>query len=174
MYRSLWTHFFAEHVLQSATSLRIDKNCCWVSFDFTFIDKSKQTVGNEIIYLSLICVFRYKKSAQIRLELKMTVTEHQAENTIPTGKYTFIGVDIDTTGRRILDEVRALSANCSHYSNFFDEIGFFSWKNVMVQATCRKKFNGIPTIEMYFYRLSIWPRTARKNNSISMWFRWWI
>lgn len=36
----------------------------------------------------------------------MTVTEHPAEHTIPKGKYTFVGVDIDTTGRRILDEVR--------------------------------------------------------------------
>lgn len=35
----------------------------------------------------------------------MTVTEIQAENTIPNGKYTFVGIDIDTTGRRILDEV---------------------------------------------------------------------
>lgn len=36
----------------------------------------------------------------------MTVTQVQEENTIPTGKYTYIGIDIDTTGRRILDEVR--------------------------------------------------------------------
>lgn len=35
----------------------------------------------------------------------MTVSEVQAENTIPKGKYTFVGIDIDTTGRRILDEV---------------------------------------------------------------------
>lgn len=35
----------------------------------------------------------------------MTVSEVQAENTIPKAKYTFVGVDIDTTGRRILDEV---------------------------------------------------------------------
>lgn len=44
----------------------------------------------------------------------MTVTEHQPENTIPKGKYTFIGVDIDTTGRRILDEVRF----CAIFFNF--------------------------------------------------------
>lgn len=36
----------------------------------------------------------------------MTVTQAQPENTIPKGKYTYVGVDIDTTGRRILDEVR--------------------------------------------------------------------
>lgn len=28
------------------------------------------------------------------------------EKSLPNGKYTFVGVDIDTTGRRILDEVR--------------------------------------------------------------------
>lgn len=28
-----------------------------------------------------------------------------SENSLPAGKYTFVGVDIDTTGRRILDEV---------------------------------------------------------------------
>lgn len=28
-----------------------------------------------------------------------------AETSLPKGKYTFVGVDIDTTGRRILDEV---------------------------------------------------------------------
>lgn len=36
----------------------------------------------------------------------MTVSDIAAENTIPKGKYTYVGVDIDTTGRRILDEVR--------------------------------------------------------------------
>lgn len=42
---------------------------------------------------------------------KMTNTEHQTEKekTVPNGKYTYIGIDIDTTGRRILDEVRIFS-----------------------------------------------------------------
>lgn len=47
----------------------------------------------------------------------MTVTEIQAENTIPNGKYTFVGIDIDTTGRRILDEV-------IYKDIFFDLNGF--------------------------------------------------
>lgn len=48
----------------------------------------------------------------------MTVTEVQAENTIPNGKYTFVGIDIDTTGRRILDEVK-------YYNHRFYYNGFF-------------------------------------------------
>lgn len=35
----------------------------------------------------------------------MTISEAKTDNTIPMGQYKFIGIDIDTTGRRILDEV---------------------------------------------------------------------
>lgn len=49
----------------------------------------------------------------------MTVTEIPAENTIPKGKYTFIGIDIDTTGRRILDEVRFSSNLFCWFGIFF-------------------------------------------------------
>lgn len=34
---------------------------------------------------------------------KMTVTEQKQK--LPEGKYTYVGVDVDATGRRILDEV---------------------------------------------------------------------
>lgn len=36
---------------------------------------------------------------------KMSSIDLQKEGTIPDGKYTFIGLDIDATGKRILDEV---------------------------------------------------------------------
>lgn len=45
----------------------------------------------------------------------MTVTELPAENTVPKGKYTFIGIDIDTTGRRILDEVKIIFRIFVHF-----------------------------------------------------------
>lgn len=35
----------------------------------------------------------------------MSMSEFQMEDKLPKGKYTFIGLDIDTTGKRILDEV---------------------------------------------------------------------
>lgn len=49
-------------------------------------------------------------------KFKMTVNQVQEENTIPSGKYTYIGVDIDTTGRRILDEVQIC---CNFFSKMF-------------------------------------------------------
>lgn len=52
----------------------------------------------------------------------MTVTELQSENTIPKGKYSFIGVDIDTTGRRILDEVTFFSTFIQFSLDFFFEL----------------------------------------------------
>lgn len=33
------------------------------------------------------------------------MSEFQMEGDLPKGKYTFVGLDIDTTGKRILDEV---------------------------------------------------------------------
>lgn len=59
----------------------------------------------------------------------MTVTEVQAENTIPKGKYTFIGVDIDTTGRRILDEVE-------FFSYFFFSLKYSYQIVIGLQTTC--------------------------------------
>lgn len=57
----------------------------------------------------------------------MTITQVQEENTIPSGKYTYIGVDIDTTGRRILDEVRI-------DSNFLEKkfVGFIKYREINV------------------------------------------
>lgn len=45
---------------------------------------------------------------------KMTVTEQKQKEKLPEGKYTLVGVDIDATGRRILDEVsdRAAENTC--------------------------------------------------------------
>lgn len=77
----------------------------------------------------------------------MTVTEVQAENTIPNGKYTFVGIDIDTTGRRILDEVK-------YYSHRFYYNGFFFITNsrlghVFTQSGYNKC--NIPLFLFHFY-----------------------
>ena len=46
--------------------------------------------------------------------LDQTVTEKSSDsinaNPLPHGKYTVIGVDIDTTGRRLIDEIVQISA----------------------------------------------------------------
>lgn len=38
---------------------------------------------------------------------KFSTNEQQQQNlqTLPKGKYTLVGIDIDTTGRRLIDEV---------------------------------------------------------------------
>lgn len=39
----------------------------------------------------------------------MTMTEQNEK--LPQGKYTFVGIDVDATGRRILDEVNIVFKN---------------------------------------------------------------
>lgn len=63
----------------------------------------------------------------------MTANEAQGENTIPKGKYTYIGVDIDTTGRRILDEVRFFRVFFFNKSLF---LIFFPNKKKMYVHSC--------------------------------------
>lgn len=39
------------------------------------------------------------------METEKSMGMEKINETLPDGKYTYVGVDIDATGRRILDEV---------------------------------------------------------------------
>lgn len=114
-------------------------------------------------------------------ELKMTVSEFSAENTIPKGKYTYVGVDIDTTGRRILDEVR-ISIYYGQKISFFNSTRLFSptKPRAMIGAddlfTLTFSFRSSSSfhIRLAAIRLSIWPHTLQTSSSTNMSFRWWI
>lgn len=73
----------------------------------------------------------------------------QAENDFPNGKYTFIGVDIDTTGRRILDEV-----NCKINQN--------------APLQFQRKIIHKNMVYYFFHRLYIWPRILQRSNLINL------
>lgn len=98
----------------------------------------------------------------------MTVTQVQPENTIPEGKYTYVGVDIDTTGRRILDEVRFFP----HFFHYFHSKGStFLSEPRAIQFHMQRYLMRIIFIFIDLQRSFIWPRIVRRSNSINMLFR---
>lgn len=54
------------------------------------------------------------------VETKTPVTSNKEECELPRGNYTLIGIDIDTTGRRLIDEIVQLAAYTpeSSYSQY--------------------------------------------------------
>lgn len=111
----------------------------------------------------------------------MTVSDKN--EVIPDGKYTYVGVDIDTTGRRILDEVndgREAHGFCESEKSctVIRPFSFHPVNNV-VKLVSFVRFS-IRLAAFFFFnfpnrvrthRLSIWRRTLRTMNMISTLFR---
>lgn len=89
---------------------------------------------------------------------------------LPNGKYTFVGIDVDATGRRILDEVN-FCAKKKKQTIFRLSVLFLSFTlKTRGPLTRYPLANQLNRFTIQFCRLFIWPLTHQLRNTINTLF----